>query len=208
MRIMYNNVCDTSGITLTESSENSQYPAENVQNIHLTKTWRTATGSLSSQSIVFDAGAGNTFTADSCAILNHNLTNAATIKFQMHTADSWGTPDLDETLTWRSGVIAKYFTSTSKRYMRFFFTDAGNTDNYIEVGRMFACAYLQVTPSSLLDFRITKVRTDNVKESIGNQMYSDQGVGYREFRYRFPPTGTTMISSLDTMYDTIRRLYY
>lgn len=202
MRIIYNNLVDSVDV-LSESSENSAYPSSNVQDTRLVKVWRTVGGDLSSQSIVFDAGATNTFTVDCAAILNHNFTNAATLKFEMHTADSWGTPDLSETLTWRSGVILKFFTSTTKRFMRFFFTDAANTDNYLEIGRLFASVCLQITPSSLSDFTISNVRTDRVSDSISNQMYSDIGVGFRTFNYSFPKTEYTMISSLRTAWDTV-----
>lgn len=201
MRFLWNNLLDDEDNVLTSSSDTANYEQEKVIDPRLAATWRTT--SDTTEWIVFDAGMGNTFTVDSCIVAGHNLTSGATIKFQMHTADSWGTPDLDETLTWRDGTILKYFTQTSKRYIRFYFDDGSNTDEFISIGRLSAGEYLQITPSSIGKFKISNKRTDKVKDSISNQMYSDIGYGYREFDYKFPSTQYDMIDSLRTVWDTV-----
>jgi hypothetical protein len=200
MRAIYNNT-DFDAATLTASSEETNYEATNLQDINLDKTWRTTNDAT--EYIVLDAGVGNTFTVDCVSILGHNLTNAATIKFQMHTADAWGAPDLDEAITWRSDTMVKYFTSTSKRYARFYFEDAANTDGYIEIGRLFMSAYLQFNPSSLANFTIANIRNDIQSVSITNSLYSDKGVGYRQFKYSFPKTDYNEFANIRTMYNLI-----
>ncbi len=42
---------------------------------------------------------GTATRVDSVYLINHNFTNAATVKVQMHTANSWASPDLSVTLT-------------------------------------------------------------------------------------------------------------
>jgi hypothetical protein len=199
--MIYDNTYDDYDLTVT--SENASYPVVNTQNIHTSRVWRTNSGDLSAQTIVLDAGAGNTFTVDCVALLAHNFTNAATLKFQMNATDAWGGPSIDETLTWRSGIILKFFTAGTYRFVRFSFTDAANTDNYLEVGRIFMSEYLQISPSSRNNFKITNVRTDNTKFAISGEPYSDVGFQYRIFEYDFPPSGFTMISSLRTVWATV-----
>ena len=60
MRILYDSVID-SAVTLTPSSENANYPVENIYDGRLSKQFRT-TGDTS-ENIVIDAGAGNTIMA-------------------------------------------------------------------------------------------------------------------------------------------------
>ena len=136
MRAIYKHYLDDE--TFDASSEEDLFPASFLQIPLLYKTWRS-TG-VAGEYVTIDAGVGNTFTFDCCAVSNHNLTNAATIKFQMHTADAWGAPDLDETITWRSGHLIHYFTSTTKRFARFYFmmlgtqTDISKPGGYRPVG--------------------------------------------------------------------------
>ena len=187
--------------TIAASTEDASYLAGNLQNIHLTQVWRST--DASAQSIVIDAGSGSTITADSIVIAAHNLSASAEVIFQMHTANSWDTPDLSATVTWREGIIVWYFTSTAKRYARFYFHDPTNTDEYIEAGRLAMGAYLAIDPASLSEFDITNERTDQIDDSVSNQMYADEGVGYRVFKYKFPQTNYTMFAKMRTLYDTV-----
>jgi len=202
MRVIYDNVIDSAEV-VTPSTETANYEGTNVQVTQLTTVWRT-TG-ITSENIVFDAGLGNTFTVDTISLLNHNYTASVILKFQMNATDSWGGPSVDETLTYDQDIILKFIASSSYRYIRITIADTTNTEMYLELGRVFAGEYLQVTPSSLSNFSITNVRTDVTQNSIANQAYSDIGVGYRLFRYDFPPSGYTMIQSWRTVWDTVGR---
>lgn len=202
MRFIYDNEWDKYDID-SYSSQDGNFPASNTQNTHSDVVWR-ATGDTS-ENIVIDGGSAGAITANSVAIINHNLSSGATIKFQMHTADAWGAPDVDETLTWRSGTIVKFFTSASKRWMRISIQDAANTDGYIELGRVFCGTYLQIDPSSRAEFSIENVRNDIVLDTDTNNAYGHTGVGYRQFEYNFPPTAYSMISNIRTVWDTVGR---
>jgi hypothetical protein len=200
MRWLYDNKFDAYDI-LSATTELANFPSSNTQNIHTSTRWRTT--AETAQAIVIDAGAGNTITADCIAIAGHNLSSGATIKFQMHTSDAWGAPDLDETITYRSGIMIKFFTSTAKRFIRFYFDDAANTDGYIEIGRLFAGTYFQVDPSSLSEFPIRNIRNDIVFDTDTNNTYGTEVTGWREFSYGFPPTDYTQIAGVRTMWNTI-----
>jgi hypothetical protein len=83
--------------------------------------------------------------------------------------------------------------------------DPTNTDGYIKVGRLFLGEYLQMDPSSLIEFPETRARTDNVTYSIGNQMYGDKGVEYISYNYAFPQSGTTARTNINSMWGTVGR---
>lgn len=184
------------------STQNSNFPASNLSNTILSTTWRTTTIATDAY-VVWDAGAGNTFTVDSAILSGHNLTSGATVKFQMHGTDAWGAPDLDETLTWRSDHIVKFFTSTAKRYMRIIITDAANTDDYLEVGRFFAGLKLDIDPSSLINFPVTYARNDLVTITDQRNVYATPGTTGRIFSYQWPATMWTMTQSLRAVYEEV-----
>ena len=200
MRALWNNLFDN--FTPSVSSEATNYGVENAQNISLDKVWRTTDDAT--EYVTIDAGAGETLTIDSIAILEHNLTNAAVIKIQMNATDAWGAPSVDETITWREGIIMHYLAASSTyRFARLYFEDDANTDGYIEIGRIFECEYLQFDPSSTIEVPIANVRNDVQIFSDSNVMWSRQGVGYRQFRYKFPPSAEAMITKIRTMYNAI-----
>jgi len=139
-------------------------------------------------------------TVDSAAILNHNLSADATIKIQGNDYDSWNGPPLDETMTWRADTIVTFITEASYPFWRFSITDPNVSDGYFEVGRFFLGTYLQVDPASLVEWPETHVRNDQVMFSKSNQLYGDEGVGWKELHYKFPRSTDGMKESIETMW--------
>lgn len=201
MRICYDNELTTDLIS-SNSAENSNYPVENCLNTILTTTFRTNDVTAATY-IIFDAGAGETFTVDSVFISGHNIQSGTTIKFEMNATDAWGAPSISETLTWRSGHIYKYITSSSYRFIRFYIDDTTNPDDYIELGYLFAGEYLQVTPSSNLPFKVTNLRNDGVTVTDQGAIYGEEGYSRRIFQYDFENMTDTNLENIRTMYDTI-----
>ena len=197
MRIIYSNLWDND--TLVESHEDTNYPVENTQDIRLAKRWRTETASAAT--VVLDAGTGSTITCDCCAIVTHNFSGSAVTTIQAHASDSWGSPSLSTVVTYRADTMVLFFTSSAFRFWRFSFSDLNNTDEYYEVGRLILGTYLQVDPSSMVEFPEKHIRSDRSSFSISNQMYSDQGVGHKEVDYRFQNSDDTMKSKIETMWD-------
>ncbi len=198
MRILYNNLWDL--YTLTESQEDANYPVENTQDVRLAKVWRTE--NATSATIVIDVGTGNTITADSCAILNHNFSASSITVLRGNPTDSWGTATSMVTIvTYRTGIMVIYFPSATFRFWRLGFSDATNPDGYYEIGRVMLGEYLQVDPSSLVEFPEKHVRNDRQAFSKSNQFYADQGSGWKELKYKFVNTNDTMKGKMETMWN-------
>lgn len=171
MRFWYDNLIDYSGVTLTASSAQSTLPATNVINEHRKRVWRTGT-STAAETLVIDLGSAKAVT--SIILLDHTLTASDTlIKIQGHTSDSWGAPDVNETLTWASGTISKTFTSATKRYWRLIFTKsaAGETR---DIGRIFLGTYYD-TPEDPDDKGYEDELEDpsRTSKSLGGQTYTE-----------------------------------
>jgi hypothetical protein len=181
MRILYLSAADSA--TLTASTEASNLPVENVQDPRLSQPWRTT--ALSDQTVLIDAGDGNTINPNCFALAGHNLTDGCTLKIQGNATDAWTTPTVDETVTHRDDVIVHFFTGSALRYWRVFIDDDSNPDGYVQIGRLMLGTYLQmppVDPAVNIPRRTTSVTTD----SISGQSYGDRGVLYRAPGFQFP----------------------
>lgn len=187
MKILYDNPLDDCTIS---GAGRTGFPMTNVQHIHLSKRWRSLT--LSAEALLFNAGAGNTIDIDTFAIIQHNFSATASVKLQMNSADDWTTPPVDETLTWSSGIIAEFFTSTkSYQYLRVLITDAANADGYIEIGRIMAGLHLylyQPLEGILDDVEDSTV----VSMSITGQPFADLGTIARVYEV---PLGTIPVAT-------------
>jgi hypothetical protein len=201
VRWCYDNYWDDYDID-SYSTQNSNFPATNTQNTILSTAWRTTTVATAATAVI-DAGSGNTITADSVIFSGHNFTSGATIKIQGHTSDAWGAPDIDETVTYRSDHCVKFFTSAAKRFWRIYVLDTTNTDDYIEIGRVFLGEYLDIDPSSLINFPVTYSRNDLVTVTDQRTVYATPGTTGRVFSYQWPETLWTMTQSLRTVYETV-----
>lgn len=197
MRLIWDNLWDD--YTLTESQEDANYPAENTQHVHLTKVWRTTTASAAT--LALDAGTGLTITCDCAAILAHNFSASAGVCVQAATAPTFASIALSANVTWRDGTMVVYFTSGAYRCWRISIDDTGNSDGYYEVGRVFLGEYLQVDPSSAVEFPEAHQRTDRQTFGLTNQLYADEGIGFKTYRYRFRWAANAMKASIQSMWE-------
>ena len=199
MRIAYTNLID-SATAPTALTADLQYPITNVQNQRLAKPWRST--AVTSQTVVIDFGVATTI--NTAAVIGHNLTDGAIITLEGNPADSWASPSVTTTITTiTDGMCLNYFTSASQRYWRFTLNDATGGTSYIEIGRLWLGTYLTIDPSSLVDFRVVKHRSDTVTYGRGRQKYATEGVGWRSFHMSYPRTRATMLTAIQTMYDTV-----
>jgi hypothetical protein len=198
MRIAWNNVWDDFDI-LAASYDGVTFPAANTQDPHLATRWRTS--SPASQYITLDNTSGED--VNFIAIAGHNLSNSATILFQANDTDSWGAPSVSETLTWNVGHIIKMISKISYNYYRFSIDDSTNPDGYIEIGRLWIGEYLQINPSSFINFSIQNDRNDVVTETEMGGVYGSLGNNFRVFDYSFPPSPFTLIDDLREMLDEV-----
>jgi len=228
MRIAYNNYSDNYTI-FSSSTAITNYPVSNVQDSRLSQTYRTSV--LSGASIILNLNDYNNASAWSVAtlaLINHNLTSSATVivsfdsiyTFVSATTQSIAynanmmltfcnigtfTPthfltESGDTITTENGDP---FINESILYAKVTINDGSNPDGYLELGRVWIGDYMTIDPSSLLDFKVIKKRSDYVQYGRNRQKWSYKGFGWRRFELNFPPTEEAMLDKIITMYDTI-----
>lgn len=202
MRILYDTLID-SGVTLTASTEDGNFPVANIQDPRLSLPWRSEDDDA--EYIVIDAGSGNTLNPTCVAIAGHNLTDGCTLKIQGHTADSWATPDVDQTITHRDGVIVHFFTGSAKRYWRLYIDDDSNPDGYVQIGRVMLGAYVQMPPVEP-GVNLPVDTTSVAFTSITGQVYGDEGVIVRVPGFQFPLVTETQRQALLTMWGAVHNI--
>ena len=158
---------------------------------------------LAAKDLILDLTYLNKLTADTAAIVNHNLSADATIKIEGNDYDSWNGPPVSETMTWRAETIVTFITSVSYPFWRFSITDPNVNDSYFEIGRLVLGEYLQIDPSSLIEFPEKHPRSDQMSFSLSNQPYGDIGVEHKELDYRFENATDSMKSSIETMWGSV-----
>jgi len=151
IRFMYDNLIDSA--TLTESSEATGFPAENVQHPFRTKVWTTSGATAGTANLVIDHGSAKAVT---CVVLaGYDWTSApGTLDLEFNATDSWDSPSHTEALTWAAnptsngnkGVIVKCFSSQSYRYNRLNVVySPGGTPTDWSLGRIFLGTYFEPT---------------------------------------------------------------
>lgn len=121
IRFYWSTMLGSTGSSLTATSTASGYTLTDIYNMLESNTWKSAV-TTNPQYITYDAGVGNTATADYLAIIGHNLkTIGATITLQYST-DNFST-DVNDAFTGfapsADTVILKEFTApAAKRYWR------------------------------------------------------------------------------------------
>lgn len=201
MRILYQNLADDCAVTA--SGERSGFPATNVQHPFLIRRWRSLVVS-SEQSLLFDAGSGLTVKADTLAIVQHNLSSTAVVKFQANSIDSWSTPPVDQTAVWSEGIILVNLSAAQDYQLwRVSITDSANPDGYVEIGRIVIALRYQVEelPDSAVE--LDTIDTTVISKSITRQTYADLGVQARAYTLSMGIMGDTTRQSLAAVYAAV-----
>lgn len=185
---------------LSANSENVNYPLVNLFDSRLTRFYRTDTGTTTA-TIVFNPG--GPVTVNSISIAGHNISSGATIKFQGNATDSWGGPTIDETLTWSAGIINKDFTGDTLDYWRLHIIDAGNTDTFIKLGRVYGSNAYSTPNISWEVSDSYQSDTEKTRTSRGNT-YGDLRVKYHLISVKWPKILTaTDKPALITAFDSV-----
>lgn len=198
MRIISENYADA--LTLVPSNVDTAYPIANVQDQRLSTKFHSTTTSVY---ITVNSTAVESEPL-AIALLGHNLTSSATIVFQLSEVSDFSTV-VSEIMTWDDDIILKFidYSGTSNSYNRFYISDATNPDGHIELGRVWVGPYLNITPSSLLDFSVTFKNSDINIYGKDRQKFSLSGAVWRKFDLSFPPTDTTMIDEILDLIDRV-----
>lgn len=204
MRIAYNNFIDALESTaIAASSEDTSYPATNVQDQRLAVKWHSE--DATEHTIIFDLGA--TAACSIFAVMSHNLTPTGTVTVvgndDIASGLTWVTSgeSSTQTITYNANMMVRFVTPISNRYWKFTFS--GQTQNGIEIGRLWIGNYIDIDPSSTNDFQVIKKRDDIVVYGRGRQKYASVGDGWRRFELSFPRTAGTTLTAIQTLYDTV-----
>ena len=121
--------------TSTQSSTSNAFHVKNLNTDIVEQVWRST--SLVTQTLVCDTQDTAGVYVDTLAILNHNLTQGATVIFQGSNDSNFASVGVSEVL--ENNVKNTYWISPSiplnaYRYWRFEISDPANQDGYIEIG--------------------------------------------------------------------------
>lgn len=198
MRIAYDNLIDDLVLAdFTPSGTATGFPITNVQDQRLSLRWRSV--SPTAQTVVIDMGAAVNVTT--AVVAGHNLGASAVTTIAGGTSASVYTTAVS--VAYNAGTMLSFFANKSFRYWKFSITNPSNADGYIEAGRLWLGTYITISPSSLLNFTVTKRRSDMVTIGKNRQKYATPGEGWRRFELSFPPTGSTTLTAIQTMYDAV-----
>lgn len=193
MRIAYENLAD--GATITASSSDSSHPVSNLQDERLSTLW--ASTAVTAQSIYIDMGSA--VSVNTVALMGHNISSSATVT--IYAGATTAVSALSSAITYNDGMMLLFSGGNTYRYWKL--SISGN-DAAPQAGRLWLGNYITIDPSSLLDFTVTKLRSDNVAHNASRGKYASEGVGWRRFSLDFPPTGGAMLASIEAMYDHSR----
>jgi hypothetical protein len=169
--------------TLSDSTEAAGYPGANLQDIRLSRIWRST--SASAQWILFDAGVGKTITFDTCCIMAHNLTAAAVVKVQSDDASSWAPPggvDRNGDPTQAIITIDVGLAQTPRRYVRVYIDDPTNPAGYVQLGRIMLCVRSEFETIDT-GLQVSYEDTSLVDKSVTRQVYADIGIVSRIYTF-------------------------
>jgi len=152
--------------------------------------------------LLADLRLDNNLSVNTVSILGHNLTPSTTIKIEANNTNNWTDPIISEDLCFSGNdkPILKFLSDNYiYKYWRFYFYGQAN----ISIGRLWLGKYITITPSSLLDFTVTKKRNDIVDHGIGRQKYASIGINWKQFNLKFPSSDYFMIKQIEYLYDTV-----
>lgn len=169
---------------------------------------------LKTKPLLYETEYQGAFDVDTVAIMGHTITAGADVKVQLNDWNEWnyvdgsGSSIIQHTMSWDEDMILTFLDSKVKRqYVKFSINDPGNEAGTISIGRIWIGDYLDVSPSALLNFTVTKKRSDRRIYGRNRQKWAEEGVGWRQFDLSFPRSSasgpTSMIAKIARMYDTV-----
>lgn len=137
----------------------------------------------------------------------HNLQAGGTYTLQGHSSDTWGSPNISQSMSRNEKFIGKILVeASSQQWWRMVYVDKDNPDGYIEQGKIFLCPGFEPDNHFLSKSRVTNVVDQSiVKRSGGGQIGSIQEEDYEVWRYEFRVKGTTQINNWKDMFAAVKK---
>ncbi len=115
------------------ASEEGLFPASNMKILPVSKPYRSEEGNTTGQKIRIDYATAKS--TDQVALVNHNLTNAATITLNGGTSPDPDGSEFTTTITWREFTAFKNLVATQTfKHWAILIEDGTNEDGFIQVG--------------------------------------------------------------------------
>lgn len=204
MRIYYDNKWLGPG-NKSASSEAAGFPLTNLNDYIVATKWRAA--GKTDEWVKYDAGSGNTIAVEDVGIIGHNFSSGCTVKVQGNASDVWTSPSVDETVTYRAGIMHKAFTGGAYRFWRVSIADSGNPLPYVEMGYLFIGASLELGDIWYREFPMQDNDTSMMKKTRSGQSYGNIGYYERSFSIQFPRVEATRQALLDAWWGFVGMHY-
>lgn len=195
-----------SDATFSGGSWEATLPLTNLKNQQPTKIARSTNDSTAST--LFVADIGRVAPVSMFALINHNLSADATIRFRLSTASNLSNPTIDATVDaiianivfgsqpwgafpWTGigsdvlpGGLVSFYQHTSSEFGQYIgvnITDTGNPDSYVQIGVFKAGD--PIIPSINMSYgaRLKFIDPSRQSRTVGGQKYFDVKPKYRQF---------------------------
>lgn len=202
------NYVDSSDSTLTVDTEVASLPKENLQDLQIVNVWRTTATSAQ-----IDVDIGSLKILDLMALIAHNFSTGAQIRWRVSevsdfsttvydsgTVDVWkavedfgsapwgvfrwgGTPSPTQTALYTKNTFAFIPSAVFGRYVRIDVTDTGNSDGYLQAGRLIVGPAYQPTINYANGVEFEFIDNSRVTKSRGGQTFVDEVEKFRRIRF-------------------------
>ncbi len=196
------NLWDTG--TLTSSTAATNFPNTNTRHRWHLRPWRSS-ALTDPQWLKLDKGAE--VGARAMIIRKNNFTDGtATVKFQAHASDAWGSPTVDETVgDWDNEIIPLIWpTVKTYQWWRIAITDTTNTAGYVSVGRVYLGTIFEPTRNVIWNTPMpTPTDPSLITESEGGQVFSIQHTIYNSIEAQFQGLSQSDFETLRDHFNTV-----
>lgn len=177
-------------VTLTASTEDSEFPVSNLKDQVRSKVWRTT--SATSQSVIIDLQTAEEI--DSFAVLFRadqpiKLSNSPTLTLEASGSPDFTSPLLSQTVSLDddNGVITHFFATTQEhRYWRFVMDDAANAYGYFEISNIVLSSSLKLDIGVGVGFKWSLLDQTDVSRTDFGQRFYDVKPQMKEFDFTIP----------------------
>lgn len=199
-RLLWRNLADE--MAVAGSTARNGFPASNVQHPHLVRVWRSSTAT--GETLLFDAGEGQKVSADTIAVLAHNLTSAATLTVKANDTASWTSPPLEITALIVPGIILAEGSGMYRLWL-LEFEDAANPAGYIQIGRVGLYAAFRTDEPLDRAIKDGLVDTSLITDGPSGQRFSNLGRVDQIYELKFGLLSDQLRQQLKAIYRTIGR---
>jgi hypothetical protein len=185
--------------TLTPSSVNAQFPANNLKDSRRTKVFRT---NNFSDNLVIDFQ--ETSSVDSFIIMDNwkDGFGVSTLSLQLNPVDNWATPLFQTPITYsiKHGISINEFTPVSGRFARLVMS---STLDYCELSKIFIGKKLTIGNDRSINFGWTYVDNDLSSKASNRygQLFFDKNTRQKQFNISFSLLTKDAMDDIFQIYD-------